>query len=98
MRPSGCIATSPNSTTCARRWNGPRSNDHELGVALFGSAWPLFVETDLYAEGRARYSQAITLLRDGLPRARIGRFWEAIATYDSTRQCDRARYAAELAA
>src|SRR5208282_3328996 len=26
-------------------------NDRELGVALFGSAWPLFVETDLYAEG-----------------------------------------------
>ena len=73
-------------------------NDRELGVALFGSAWPLFVETDLYAEGRARYSQAITLLSDGMPRARIGRLWEAIATYDSTRQCDRARYAAELAA
>ena len=73
-------------------------HDKELGVALFGSAWPLFVETDLYAEGRARYTQALTLLRDGYPRPRVGRLWEAIATYDSTRQCDRARYAAELAA
>ena len=73
-------------------------NDRELAVALFGSAWPLFVETDLHAEGRARYSQVLTLLSDALPRVRIGRFWEAIATYDSTRQCDRARYAAELAA
>ena len=73
-------------------------HDRELGVALFGSAWPLFVETDLYAEGRKRYEQVLTLLSDALPRARTGRFWEAIATYDSTRQCDRARYAAELAA
>ena len=73
-------------------------NDHALGVALFGSAWPLFVETDLHAEGRAQYAQAVALLTDALPRARIGRFWEAIAAYDSTRQCDRARYAAELAA
>ncbi|MDB6090375.1 MAG: putative ATPase [Gammaproteobacteria bacterium] len=74
------------------------ANDRALGVALFGSAWPLFVETDLYAEGRARYTQGLPLLSDALPRARVGRFWEAIATYDSTRQCDRARYAAELAA
>ena len=73
-------------------------HDRALGVALFGSAWPLFVETDLYGEGRARYAQALALLSDGLPRARVGRLWEAIATYDSTRQCDRARYAAELAA
>ena len=73
-------------------------HDRELGVALFGSAWPLLVETDLCAEGRARYPQVLTLLSDALPRARIGRFWEAIATYDSTRQWDRARYAAELAA
>ena len=29
-------------------------HDRALGVALFGSAWPLFVETDLYGEGRAR--------------------------------------------
>ena len=73
-------------------------NDRELAIALFGSAWPLLVETDLHAEARARYSQVLTLLSDALPRARIGRFWEAIATYDSARQCDRARYAAELAA
>ena len=72
--------------------------DPGLGVALFGSAWPLFVETDLYAEGRARYTQVLALLSDALPRDRIGRFWEAIATYDATRQSDRARYAAELAA
>jgi len=72
--------------------------DHELGVALFGSAWPLLVEADLYQEGRAGYEQVLALLSDSLPRARVGRFWEAIATYDSTRQCDRARYAAELAA
>ena len=38
------------------------------------------------------------MLSDGLPRARVARFWEAIATFESTRQCDRARYAAELAA
>ena len=73
-------------------------NDSGLGVALFGSAWPLFVEADLYAEGRTRYTQVLALLSDTLPRARIGRFWEAIAAYDSTRQCDRARYAAEIAA
>ena len=72
--------------------------DRALGVALFGSAWPLFVETDLHAEGRAQYAKAVALLTDTLPRARIGRFWEAIAAYDSTRQCDRARFAAELAA
>jgi tetratricopeptide (TPR) repeat protein len=73
-------------------------NDAALGVALFGSAWPLLVEKDLYAEGRTRYSQVLALLSDSLPRARVGRFWEAIAAYDSTRQCDRARYAADLAA
>lgn len=73
-------------------------NDRELGVALFGSSWPLFVELELFAEGRDRYSRVLTLLSDSLPRARIGRFWEAIATYDSSRQCDRARFAAELAA
>jgi predicted ATPase/DNA-binding winged helix-turn-helix (wHTH) protein len=73
-------------------------NDAALGVALFGSAWPLFVETDLYGEGRTRYSQVLALLSDSLSRIRIGRFWEAIAAYDSTRQCDRARYAADLAA
>ncbi len=73
-------------------------NDRELAVALFGSAWPLLVETDLHAEARARYLQVLTLLSDALPKSRIARFWEAIATYDSARQCDRARYAAELAA
>jgi predicted ATPase/DNA-binding winged helix-turn-helix (wHTH) protein len=73
-------------------------NDRELAVGLFGSAWPLLVETDLHAEARTRYSQVLTLLSDALPKGRIGRFWEAIATYDSARQCDRARYAAELAA
>jgi len=73
-------------------------NDSELAVALFGSAWPLLVETDLHTEARTCYSQVLTLLSDALPKGRIGRFWEAIATYDSARQCDRARYAAELAA
>ena len=74
------------------------AHDRAVGVALFGSAWPLFVETDLYGEGRARYAQVLALLHDRLPRARVGRFWESIAAYDSARQCDRARYAAELAA
>jgi predicted ATPase/DNA-binding winged helix-turn-helix (wHTH) protein len=73
-------------------------HDRTLGVALFGSAWPLFVETDLYAEGRERYAQTLALLSDTLPRTRLGRFWEAIATYDSPRPGERARYAAELAA
>ena len=73
-------------------------HDRELGVALFGSSWPLFVETDLHAEGRDRYAHALTLLTDSQSPVRLGRFWEAIATYDSTRQCDRARFAAELAA
>ena len=74
------------------------NKDHALGVALYGSAWPLFVETDLYAEGRARYAQVLETVRDTMTHERVGRFWEAIATYDSTRQSDRARYAAELAA
>ncbi|MGC1456900.1 MAG: winged helix-turn-helix domain-containing protein [Steroidobacteraceae bacterium] len=73
-------------------------HESELGVSLYGSAWPLFVETDLHAEGRARYSRVLALLSDGVPRNRIGRFWEAISVYDSTRQRDRAHYAAELAA
>jgi predicted ATPase len=73
-------------------------HDHALGVALYGSAWPLFVETELYAEGRERFEQAVRLLTDSVPRARVGRFWEAVASYDSARQWDRARYAAELAA
>lgn len=74
------------------------ANDRELGVALYGSAWPLFVETDLDAEGRERFEQVAALLTDSLPPARVGRFWEAVATYESTRHCDRSRYAAELAA
>ena len=73
-------------------------NERALGVALYGAAWPLFLETELLSEARLRYEQAVRLLNDTLPRARVGRFWEAVATYDSTRQCDRARYAAELAA
>ncbi len=78
--------------------NWAYSHDRALGVALYGSSWPLYVETELLAEGRDRFEQAVTLLSDALPRARVGRFWEAVATYDSSRQCDRARYAAELAA
>jgi predicted ATPase/DNA-binding winged helix-turn-helix (wHTH) protein len=74
------------------------SNDRLLPIALYGSAWPLFVETDLSGEGRALYEHSLTLLSDAQPRARLGRFWEAVATYYSARQCDRARYAAELAA
>lgn len=84
-----------NNVRAAIDWAG--AHDSDLGVALYGSAWPLFVETDLYAEGRDRFAQAATQLSDALPRARVGRFWEAVATYDSARQCDRARYAAELA-
>jgi predicted ATPase/DNA-binding winged helix-turn-helix (wHTH) protein len=78
--------------------NWAMDNDRALAVALYGASWPLFVETDLYSEGRIRYERAVSLLSAALPRERVGRFWEAIATYDSTRQCDRARYAAEIAA
>ena len=74
------------------------ANDPALAVALFGSAWPLLFETDLNAEGRRSYHETVGLLSDALPRARVARFWEAIASFESTRQCDRARYAAELAA
>jgi predicted ATPase/DNA-binding winged helix-turn-helix (wHTH) protein len=81
----------------AMDWATTSASGRALGVALYGSAWPLYVETDLYAEGRNRFAQAVTLLSDTLPEARIGRFWEAVATYESARQCDRARYAAELA-
>jgi predicted ATPase/DNA-binding winged helix-turn-helix (wHTH) protein len=70
----------------------------ELGVALYGSAWPLFVEANLDSEGRERFEQVVALLSDSLPPARIGRFWEAVSSYESMRRCDRARYAAELAA
>lgn len=74
-----------------------KRSDSTLAVSLYGSSWPLFVETDLHAEGRAGHAEAVGLLSDRIPGARIGRFWEATATYDSTRQWDRARYAAELA-
>jgi len=75
-----------------------RRNDGVLAVSLFGSAWPLFAETDLHAEGRDGHDGAVALLDEAVPLARVARFWEAVATYDSTRQHDRARYAAELAA
>jgi len=75
-----------------------RRHDGALAVALYGSAWPLFTETDLHAEGRSAHSEAVGLLNDALPPRRVARFWEAVATYDSERQFDRARYAAELAA
>jgi predicted ATPase/DNA-binding winged helix-turn-helix (wHTH) protein len=78
--------------------NWAMENDRALAVSLYGSAWPLFMETDLYAEGRIRYEKAVALLSAELPPARVARFWEAIATYDSTRQYARARYAAELSA
>jgi predicted ATPase/DNA-binding winged helix-turn-helix (wHTH) protein len=69
-----------------------------LSVALFGSSWPLLVETDLHAEGRARYDQVLVGLSESLSHRQIARFWEAISTYEVVRQCDRARYASELAA
>ena len=75
-----------------------RRHDGALAVALFGSAWPLFVEADLQAEGRGALADAVGLLSDALPPERVARFWEASATYDSERQVDRARYAAEIAA
>src|SRR5690348_1625530 len=91
MRPSGCSASGLISITCA-----PLSIGRSIMIRRW--AWPLFVEMDLCGEGRTRYSQVLALLSDSLPRGRVGRFWEAIAAYDSTRQCDRARYAADLAA
>jgi predicted ATPase/DNA-binding winged helix-turn-helix (wHTH) protein len=78
--------------------NWAMQHDRPLAVALYGSAWPLFVETDLSGEERARYDHALTLLSDSLPHKRVARFWEAVAAYFSARQCDRARFAAELAA
>ena len=78
--------------------NWAMQHDRPLAVALYGSAWPLFVETDLSGEERARYEHALTLLSDSLPHKRVARFWEAVAAYFSARQCDRARFAAELAA
>ncbi|MBS0396822.1 MAG: AAA family ATPase, partial [Proteobacteria bacterium] len=73
-------------------------HDPGLAVALYGSAWPLYLELDLHVEARARFEQTVGLLADAPPRARVGRYWEAVATYDSQRRYDRARYAAELAA
>jgi predicted ATPase/DNA-binding winged helix-turn-helix (wHTH) protein len=75
-----------------------RRHDAALAVSLYGASWPLFVEADLQAEGRADHAEAVGLLGDAVPVARTARFWEAVATYDSERQFDRARYAAELAA
>ena len=72
--------------------------DAVLAVSLYGSAWPLYIEMDLYAEGRADYARILPLLNDSTPLPRLARFWEAITAYDSSRNCDRARYAAELAA
>jgi len=73
-------------------------NDAALGVALYGSVWPLYVETDLETEGRARFEQVVGRLTHKLPSTRVARFWEAVATYESGFHLDRARYAAELAA
>jgi predicted ATPase/DNA-binding winged helix-turn-helix (wHTH) protein len=73
-----------------------RRHDAGLAIALYGSSWPLFVETDMHAEARAAHDDAVGLLSDSLPPARVARFWEAIATYDSGRQVDRARYAADI--
>jgi predicted ATPase len=73
-------------------------HDGVLAVALYGSSWPLLVETDLQEAGRARFDAVVAKLCEGLPPARVGRFWEAVASFESTRQWDRARYAAELAA
>jgi hypothetical protein len=75
-----------------------RNHDAGLAVALYGSAWPLFVETDLHAEGRNAHAEAVSLLSPAIPKERVARFWEAVASYDSGRQVDRARFAAELAA
>ena len=73
-------------------------HDPALAVSLYGSAWPLFVEMDLEREGRRRFEQVVTQLSDALPPMRLGRFWEAVSSYESLVHCDRARYAAELAA
>ena len=75
-----------------------RRHDAGLAVALYGASWPLFVETDQQEQARAAHAEAVALLSDAVPRARLARFWEAVATYDSERQVGRARYAAEIAA
>jgi predicted ATPase/DNA-binding winged helix-turn-helix (wHTH) protein len=72
--------------------------DPGLAISLYGSTWPLFVEAELLVEARAAYDQQVCLLADSLPLARLGRFWEAAATYHSMARFDRARYSAELAA
>ncbi len=73
-------------------------HDHHLAVALYGAAWPLYLETELVAEARTRFEAAVRVISATEPRERLARFWEAVATFDSQRQCDRARYAAEVAA
>jgi predicted ATPase/DNA-binding winged helix-turn-helix (wHTH) protein len=73
-------------------------SDAALGVALYGSVWPLYVETDLETEGRLRFEQVVVRLTDQLPSTRVARFWEAVATYESGYHFERARFAAELAA
>jgi predicted ATPase/DNA-binding winged helix-turn-helix (wHTH) protein len=73
-------------------------HDAGLAVALYGASWPLFVESDQQAQARAAHADAVALLSDAIPKARLARFWEAVATYDSERQVDRARFAAEIAA
>jgi predicted ATPase/DNA-binding winged helix-turn-helix (wHTH) protein len=78
-------------------WAAARQ-DAELAVALYGSAWPLFIEMDLYEEGRARFEQTVVLLAQVKSVERVARFWQAVASYESMRRFDRARYAAELAA
>jgi predicted ATPase/DNA-binding winged helix-turn-helix (wHTH) protein len=75
-----------------------RGHDATLAVALYGASWPLFVETDQQAQARAAHAEGVALLSDAIPKARLARFWEAVATYDTERQVDRARYAAEIAA
>jgi hypothetical protein len=75
-----------------------RQHDAGLAVALYGASWPLFVETDQQEQARAAHAEAVALVSEAVPKARLARFWEAVATYDSERQVDRARYAAEIAA
>ena len=53
-----------------------RRHDGGLAIALYGSAWPLFVETDLHAESRAAHAEAVGCLSDaaaaGPDRALLG--------------------------
>ena len=74
------------------------AHDHHLAVALYGAAWPLYVEMELIAEARLRFEAVVRVIAATEPRDRLARFWEAVATFDSQRQYDRARYAAEIAA